>query len=63
MAATTRQAFFAALPEAELAVIRSALENAPLRAVLIAGSTHLPGHDYVDAALRGYPPPQRRRKR
>jgi hypothetical protein len=53
-AARTREDFFAGLPELEMAAIRTAPESAPLRACLIASSTHLPGHDHVDAALRAY---------
>lgn len=49
--ASTRQAFFAALPASELARIRTAHESAPA-AVLVTGATHLPGLDYLGPALR-----------
>jgi len=53
-AARTREDFFAGLPEPEMAAIRTTPENAPPVACLISGSTHLPAHDHVDAALRAY---------
>ncbi len=62
MAARTREGFFAALPEPELTTIRTAAENAPLRAVLVAGATHLPGYDHVNPALRQYLFPQARER-
>lgn len=49
-AARTREAFFAALPEPEMAMIRTASETA-LTAILVAGATHLPEHDHVNTAL------------
>lgn len=49
--AGTRQAFFASLPERELAVIEAAPATA-LRVIMVAGATHLPGYDHVSAALR-----------
>ncbi len=52
-AATTRRAFFARLPERELAAIRTAPEGTN-PGFLVTGATHLPGHDHVSAALREY---------
>lgn len=50
-AAKTREAFFTALPEAELAAIQATPATAR-RACLVAGATHLPGYDHVTAALK-----------
>jgi hypothetical protein len=50
-AAATREPFFAALPEAELATIKAA-PSPESRASLVTGATHLPGYDHVGAALR-----------
>jgi hypothetical protein len=50
-AAATRQAFFTALPEAELAAIKAAPPQES-RASMVTGATHLPGYDHLGAALR-----------
>ena len=51
IAAETREAFFATLPEPERAAIMMAPPTA-LRATMVTGATHLPGYDHVSAALR-----------
>jgi hypothetical protein len=51
IAAKTREAFFAALPEAELADIR-ATAPAASHAGIVTGATHLPGYDHVSLALK-----------
>lgn len=51
IAAKTREAFFAALPEAELADIM-ATAPAASHAGIVTGATHLPGYDHVSLALK-----------
>jgi hypothetical protein len=51
IAAKTREAFFAALPEAELADIMAAAPAAS-HAGIVTGATHLPGYDHVSLALK-----------
>jgi Bacterial transcriptional activator domain len=49
--AETREAFFAALPEAELAGIM-ATPAAASHSVMVTGATHLPGYDHVGPTLK-----------
>jgi DNA-binding SARP family transcriptional activator len=51
IAAKTRGAFFAALPEAELADIM-ATSPAASHVGIVTGATHLPGYDHVSLALK-----------
>jgi DNA-binding SARP family transcriptional activator len=51
IAAKTREAFFAALPEAELADIM-ATAPAASHSGIVTGATHLPGYDHVSLALK-----------
>jgi DNA-binding SARP family transcriptional activator len=50
-AARTREAFFAALPEPELADIMASPATASHKH-LVTGATHLPGYDHVSSALK-----------
>jgi DNA-binding SARP family transcriptional activator len=51
IAAKTREAFFERLPDTELAAIQATPATAR-QARLVAGATHLPGYDHVNAALK-----------
>lgn len=51
IAAKTREAFFAALPETELADIM-ATAPAASHVGIVTGATHLPGYDHVSLALK-----------